>query len=96
MRRAALLNEPFSAAIHEGLRGFRAITRDEIGRVFARELDALPADERRTVHEAMAAVGEWPFWESLRAHQGLSVPEATAALRRRLRAPDPAPLSSDH
>ena len=86
VRRAALLNEPFSASIHESLRGLRAITRDEIGRVFARELDTMPANERQTVHEAMAAVAEWPFWESLRAHQGLSVPEATTALRRALAA----------
>ena len=84
VRRAALLNEPFSAAIHEGLRGFRAINHDEICTVFANELDAMGADERQTVLAAMAAVAEWPFWESLRAHQGLSVPEATASLRRAL------------
>ena len=86
VRRSALLNEPFSAAIHDGLSAFRASSRSEIGLVFARELDAMGAGERRIVHEAMAAVGEWPFWESLRAHQGLSVPEATASLRRALAA----------
>ncbi|MCX6386962.1 MAG: TetR/AcrR family transcriptional regulator [Solirubrobacterales bacterium] len=86
VRRAAILTEPFSPAIHRALAFFRSTTHDEIGRIFANELLALQIGDRQIVHEGMTAVAEWPFWESLRAHQGVSIVDATTTLRHSLAA----------
>jgi TetR/AcrR family transcriptional regulator, regulator of autoinduction and epiphytic fitness len=82
VRRGALLMEPFSEAISEGLSAFRALKRAEAARVFARELERLPEDERAATERALGAVASWSAWEELRRHQGLSFDEARAALRR--------------
>ncbi len=84
MRRGAVLVEPFSREIARRLRGARARGRAEVARVFAAELEACPPAERRTRLAALAAVGEWPFWESLRRHEGLSVAQARRVLARLL------------
>jgi TetR/AcrR family transcriptional regulator of autoinduction and epiphytic fitness len=82
VRRSALLNEPFSEGIHAGLQAFRAFKRAEAERVFAPELDGLPAAEREDVVRALGAATDWNTWEALRAHQGLSVADARAVMRR--------------
>ena len=86
VRRAALLQEPFSGTVHDGLTMFRAIVHAEVGRIFATELDCRPAAERAATLAAAAAISEWPAWESLRAHQGLSPQDAAVAVRRALAA----------
>jgi TetR/AcrR family transcriptional regulator, regulator of autoinduction and epiphytic fitness len=82
VRRSALLNEPFSEGSHVGLQAFRAFKRAEAERVFGPELDAHPAAEREEVVRALGAVTDWNTWEALRAHQGLSVADARAVMRR--------------
>jgi TetR/AcrR family transcriptional regulator, regulator of autoinduction and epiphytic fitness len=82
VRRSALLNEPFSEGSHAGLQAFRAFKRAEAERVFGPELDARPAGEREEVVRALGAVTDWNTWEALRAHQGLSVADARAVMRR--------------
>ena len=82
VRRSALLNEPFSEGSHAGLQAFRAFKRAEAERVFAPELDGLPAAEREEVVRALGAATDWNTWEALRAHQGLSVADARAVMRR--------------
>jgi TetR/AcrR family transcriptional regulator, regulator of autoinduction and epiphytic fitness len=84
VRRSALLNEPFSEGSHAGLQAFRAFKRGEAERVFAPELDGLPDAEREEVVRALGAATDWNTWEALRAHQGLSVADARAAMRRTL------------
>ena len=86
VRRSALLNEPFSPGSHAGLQAFRAFKRAEAERVFAPELDGLPAAEREEVVRALGAATDWNTWEALRAHQGLSVADARAAMRRTIAA----------
>jgi hypothetical protein len=86
VRRSALLNEPFSEGSHVGLQAFRAFKRAEAERVFAPELDARPAAEREEVARALGAVTDWNTWEALRAHQGLSVADARAVMRRMIEA----------
>jgi AcrR family transcriptional regulator len=86
VRRGAVLVEPFSREIARRLRGARARGRAEVARVFAAELRACPPAERRARLAALAAVGEWPLWESLRRHEGLSVAQARRVLARLLRA----------
>jgi TetR/AcrR family transcriptional regulator, regulator of autoinduction and epiphytic fitness len=82
VRRSALLNEPFSEGSHAGLQAFRAFKRAEAERVFAPELDGLPAAEREEVVRALGAATDWNTWEALRAHQGLSVADARGVMRR--------------
>jgi AcrR family transcriptional regulator len=86
VRRSALLNEPFSEGSHTGLQAFRAYKRAEAARVFGRELRAAPARERAELEHALGAATDWSSWEALRAHQGLSVEDARAAMRRTIAA----------
>jgi TetR/AcrR family transcriptional regulator, regulator of autoinduction and epiphytic fitness len=82
VRRGALLMEPFSEAVSEGLGGFRKLKRRDAERIFAPELDALPPGEREAVAAALGAAASWSSWEELRRHQRLSVERARAAMRR--------------
>ncbi len=86
VRRAALLSEPFSGVLHRHLTWARMRDRDETARVFAPELVARAAGDRREVLEAMTAAASWSAWESLRAHQGLSVVQGRRVMRRMLSA----------
>ena len=81
VRRAALLMEPFSEALSDGLAGFRKLKRGEAQRVFELELDRLSGRERQTTVAALGAAVSWSSWEELRRHQGLSVERARAAMR---------------
>jgi TetR/AcrR family transcriptional regulator, regulator of autoinduction and epiphytic fitness len=82
VRRGALMMEPFSEAVSEGLAGFRKLKREEAARVFAIELERLPDDERAAATAALGMVASWSAWNELRRHQGLTLPQARAALRR--------------
>lgn len=86
VRRVALLNAPFQPEIAEEMARARAVLHDGVERLFATELDALPAADRSEVLEAINVAAEWPTWETLRAHQGLSADAAQAVVRRMLRA----------
>jgi AcrR family transcriptional regulator len=86
VRRSALLNEPFSTGSRNALQAFRAFKRAEAERVFGPELAACPKRERAELKRALGAACDWNTWEALRSHQGLSVDEASAVMRRTLRA----------
>jgi TetR/AcrR family transcriptional regulator, regulator of autoinduction and epiphytic fitness len=81
VRRAALLAEPFSATVAERLAQVRGLKRQEAAAVFGPELSALPRAVRVQAERALGAVTSFATWEALRAHQGLSVGDASAALR---------------
>jgi TetR/AcrR family transcriptional regulator, regulator of autoinduction and epiphytic fitness len=81
VRRSALLDEPFSEYVHEGLQEGRRLERAEPEYLFAAELAAVPEDEREAVRAALGAVTSWSAWQALRSHQKLDVPEAAAAMR---------------
>jgi TetR/AcrR family transcriptional regulator, regulator of autoinduction and epiphytic fitness len=80
VRRGALLMEPFSESVHAALESFRAAKRAELQRVFAREIAARPAPQRATLAAALGAAGSWSHWDALRAQQGLTVEDASAAV----------------
>ena len=86
VRRSALLNEPFSTGSRNALQAFRAFKRAEAERVFGPELAACPKGERAELQRALGAACDWNTWEALRSHQGLSVDEASAVMRRTLAA----------
>lgn len=80
VRRAALLIEHESSSVAGWLATARQAKAAETERVFRRELDATPADEREPLRAALIAHTSWPAWDSWRTHQGLSIARARAAL----------------
>jgi TetR/AcrR family transcriptional regulator of autoinduction and epiphytic fitness len=80
VRRAALLIEHESPAVAGWLASARRAKAAEAERVFRRELEAIPPDEREPLRAALVAVCAWPAWESWRTHQRLRVSRARAAM----------------
>ena len=76
VRRGALLLEPESPAVAEGLAMARRLKAAEIERVFAAEIAAAPA-----LRAPLISAGAWTAWEGLRRHQGLSERQALVAMR---------------
>jgi TetR/AcrR family transcriptional regulator, regulator of autoinduction and epiphytic fitness len=86
VRRAGLLIEHESTSVAGWLRTARQQKAADVERVFLRELDALPPDEREPVRAALVMVCSWSAWDSWRTHQRLSVARSRAALEAALRA----------
>jgi AcrR family transcriptional regulator len=81
VRRAALLIEHESSSVAGWMTTARKAKAAEVERVFLRELDAIPADEREPIRAALVALCAWGSWESWRTHQRLSVARSRAAMR---------------
>jgi AcrR family transcriptional regulator len=81
VRRAALLQEPFSPALTRALEVGRASGRAEIERVFAAEITTLGTGEGERLRRALHAVTSAATWDALRRHEGASADEAEAQLR---------------
>ena len=81
IRRASLMN-PLSAEGHDGYERMRFLSREEVARVFACELGALPDAVRREVLEGIDVTCSWQTWEGLRQYQRLSVAEAQGVVVR--------------
>ena len=82
VRRAAVLNEPFSPALAARLKWARDLARDEAAGVFHVELRGRKPSDRRDLLAALAVAAEWSTWEALRAHQGLSVAQSRRVMVR--------------
>jgi TetR/AcrR family transcriptional regulator of autoinduction and epiphytic fitness len=80
VRRAGLLIEHESVAVAGWLTAARKAKAVEVERVFRRELDAIPADERDAVLAALITLCSWAAWDSWRTHQRLSLARSRAAL----------------
>lgn len=85
VRRAALLQEPFSRKLRESRRSMEGLGRLEIGRLFAAELDRLAPAERKDVHAGLTASASWSAWDHLRS-TGLSCEAARRVMRRTMHA----------
>ena len=85
VRRAALLQEPFSEELRDARDAVQEIGCDQVRNLFAPELEALPADRRAAVADAAATALLWGYWNDLRT-MGRSPVEAGATLRELLRA----------
>jgi AcrR family transcriptional regulator len=79
VRRASLLQEPFSDELRRARDTGIAIGEEHAARVFAEELGRFPADTRSAVRAALGSVSGWGFWDSLRV-SGRTVDESTAAM----------------
>ncbi|MEA2362174.1 MAG: TetR/AcrR family transcriptional regulator, regulator of autoinduction and epiphytic fitness [Thermoleophilaceae bacterium] len=80
VRRAALLIEHESSSVAGWLVTARQAKAAEAERVFRRELDAIPADEREPLRAALIALCSWAAWDGWRTHQRLSVARSRGAL----------------
>ncbi len=76
VRRGALLMEPESAAVADGLAMARRLKAAEVARVFAPEIAARPE-----LRAPLVSAAAWTAWEGLRSHQGLGEREAREAMR---------------
>ena len=85
VRRAGLLIEHESTSVAGWLRTARQQKAADVERVFLRELDPLPPDEREPLRAALVMVCSWSAWDSWRTHQRLSVARSRAALQAALR-----------
>jgi AcrR family transcriptional regulator len=83
IRRAALLQEPFSPEMARRLQWARDIALDQVVSVFSEEIG--PNPDKQTL-AALRATTDWYTWETLRRHQGLSVKDAQRVMARMLRA----------
>jgi AcrR family transcriptional regulator len=84
VRRASLVQEPFSVQAVASRDRILALARADLERAFARELATAP-DAARLLH-ALDAASSWQVWESLRNHQGLPEARARKVLHRLLAA----------
>lgn len=85
-RRAALLQEPFSARLREGRDRIYELGVLEVKRVFRQELSAIGSpQERADVVSAVAMASSWEAWDQLR-HGGLDPAGAQRVMRRMLQA----------
>lgn len=76
VRRAALLQEPFSPELARVLALGRQAGRDEIERVFAVELDREQGAARARLLAALDIAAGAAAWETLRVHEGLPMEQA--------------------
>lgn len=85
VRRAALLQEPFSEELRAARDAFQAIGEQQVTSLFAGELAALPAKRRAATVAAVSGALSWGLWNDLRV-SGRSVDDARAAVLLALRA----------
>jgi TetR/AcrR family transcriptional regulator, regulator of autoinduction and epiphytic fitness len=86
VRRAAVLQEPFSPVLRRVLDVGRHALRAEIEGVFAAELGMVPDGERPRLRAALEIATSPDTWDVLRANQDLSPDEAAALVRDTVRA----------
>lgn len=86
IRRAAVLQEPFSPALAEVLTIGRTLARGEVKQVFSIEIAQRDRTERRRFVTELDIVASGTTWESLRGHHGLSLSGARDVMASMLRA----------
>lgn len=85
LRRAAMLQEPFSPHAVIARNRVLALARAEVQVAFEPELARLGHTTAAEVLSALDAAASWETWDVLRDHQGLSVAKARKVLARILR-----------
>jgi TetR/AcrR family transcriptional regulator, regulator of autoinduction and epiphytic fitness len=80
IRRATELQAPFSPTLERLVGQAHAQGRKELERVFASELDRLPAPTRARALAAIDALTTGAAWDLLRQHHGLSLRESARTM----------------
>jgi TetR/AcrR family transcriptional regulator, regulator of autoinduction and epiphytic fitness len=79
VRRAALLQEPFSPALQAATASARSLLRAEVRHAFAPEIAG--AGDGPKLQRGLEIVTSAATWEALRVHQGIAVDEARDQVR---------------
>jgi len=82
VRRAALLQEPFSRVLAERLRWAHDMARQEIELTLAPELATVPTGERSDVVWALDVATNWSAWDTSRRMNGLSIEDSKRVMER--------------
>ena len=82
VRRAAILQEPFSPTLQRGRDRLDRVGASELDDVFASELLVVDRAARRDVAAALRSASSWEAWEHLRSRQHLGVAGAKRAMVR--------------
>jgi TetR/AcrR family transcriptional regulator of autoinduction and epiphytic fitness len=82
LRRAAMLQEPFSKIVAERLDLARTLHRLDVERAFGPELEAARARGHDRLGDTVAIVSSFAIWDEMRRHSGFDVDAATESLRR--------------
>jgi len=85
VRRASLLQEPFSEQLRASRDATLAVARKEVAHVFDQELSTLPAEERDDALTALDIASAWSTWDALRL-AGHDPSRAAAIMRSMLHA----------
>jgi len=81
--RAAALHAPFSATLQAARTNATAAGDHELKRVFATEIERLPAERRAPIVDALCMATSWNAWDELRM-RGRSETESREAIRTTL------------
>jgi AcrR family transcriptional regulator len=82
IRRAAMLQEPFSRIVAERMALARLLHRFDVDRAFGAELDAARSVGDVSLGDVLATTCSFVVWDEMRRFAGMDVETATAALRR--------------
>jgi AcrR family transcriptional regulator len=86
VRRAAILQEPFSEVLAARLRWAHDMARDEVERTFSPELEEIRLEDRDETATALDVATNWPAWDSCRRLNGLSIAASKGVMARTIRA----------
>jgi AcrR family transcriptional regulator len=81
VRRAALLQEPFSPALQAATASGRSLLRAEVRHAFAPEIASAGDGAGPKLQRGLEIVTSAATWEALRVHQGIAVDEARDQVR---------------
>ena len=85
VRRASLLQEPFSEHLTNVREVFLSRGRAEVASVFRTELEAMPEADREEVSILLDAITTWFTWDTWRSSRRLSVDEARTVMAAGIR-----------
>ncbi|HET6951118.1 MAG TPA: TetR/AcrR family transcriptional regulator [Acidimicrobiales bacterium] len=85
VRRAALLQEPFSPALQAALASGRSLMRSEVRHAFGPEIAGARPGTGPLLRHALEIATSASTWEALRTHQGLTVDDARDHVREMVR-----------
>ncbi len=86
VRRAAVLQEPFSDVVAQRLKWVRDAAQAEVATTFASEIAGRAAADRVVLLAALDVATNWGTWETLRRQHAISQEAAARAMRRMIEA----------
>jgi AcrR family transcriptional regulator len=86
VRRAAVLQEPFSDVVAQRLKWVRDAAQAEVATTFASEIAGRAVADRAVLLAALDVATNWGTWEALRRQHGMSQEAAERTMKRMIEA----------